>query len=327
MTGQRSSIVSALFTCFLLPAIVRATCYNPDGSEITNPAFQPCNQVVGKFSMCCGTNWTGGVVMPDTCQENGLCLNSFDNAPLYWRGSCTDPTWKSPNCLANLCASDGDAGVDGSAATQNVAVTECSDGSWCCGGGNKSCCNDGSGTRIAAVVGQEISSSHSSSSKSTASPSSTARTTLLESTTSPSSTAPTTLLESTTSPPESTTPPNSTSPPDSTSTPPSTSQPTSQPKESSGLSTGAIAGIAVACGLVGLAIIAGAVVYLILKTRRSNDALLGPARSGIIDEPAKGYYAPPIPVQELHATTWRAEIMTHKGHQDRAELADTDKGF
>lgn len=107
MTGQRSSLVSVLFTCFLLPAVVRATCYNPDGSEITNPAFQPCNQVVGKFSMCCGTNWTGGVVMPDTCQENGLCLNSFENEPLYWRGSCTDPTWKSPNCLANLCASDG----------------------------------------------------------------------------------------------------------------------------------------------------------------------------------------------------------------------------
>jgi hypothetical protein len=107
MTGQRSSLVFILFACVLLPAIVQATCYNPDGSEITNPAFQPCNQVVGKFSMCCGTNWTGGVVMPDTCQENGLCLNSFENAPLYWRGSCNDPTWKSPNCLANLCATDG----------------------------------------------------------------------------------------------------------------------------------------------------------------------------------------------------------------------------
>lgn len=107
MTGQRPSVVSLLVICLLLSAIVRATCYNPDGSEVTNPAFQPCNQVVGKFSMCCGTNWTGGVVMPDTCQENGLCLNSFDNAPLYWRGSCTDPTWKSPNCLANLCATDG----------------------------------------------------------------------------------------------------------------------------------------------------------------------------------------------------------------------------
>ncbi|KAL5353927.1 hypothetical protein ACLOAV_000012 [Pseudogymnoascus australis] len=107
MMGQWSSHVSVIITCFLLPIAVQATCYNPDGSEVVNPAFQPCNQVVGKFSMCCGTNWTGGVVMPDTCQENGLCLNSFDGKPLYWRGSCTDPTWKSPNCLANLCAADG----------------------------------------------------------------------------------------------------------------------------------------------------------------------------------------------------------------------------
>jgi hypothetical protein len=83
--------------------VVHATCYNPNGSAITNPAFQPCNQVVGTISMCCGTNWTNGIVEPDTCEPNGLCLNSYEGAPLYWRGSCTDPTWKSPNCLSNLC--------------------------------------------------------------------------------------------------------------------------------------------------------------------------------------------------------------------------------
>ncbi|OBT82376.1 hypothetical protein VE02_08755 [Pseudogymnoascus sp. 03VT05] len=157
--------------------------------------------------------------MPDTCQENGLCLNSFDNAPLYWRGSCTDPTWKSPNCLANLCATNGDAGVDGSAAAQNVAVTECSDGSWCCGGGNKNCCNDGTGIKIAAIVGQAITSSQSSSS---------------ESTSSPSSKPPTTLPSESTSPPESTSTPPSTSTPDASTTPdsstiPSTPPPTSTP--------------------------------------------------------------------------------------------------
>ena len=101
-----------------------------------------------------------------------------------------------------------------------------------------------------------------------------------------------------------------------------TSNATSQPTQSSRLSTGAKAGIAVACGLVGLAIIAGAVLYFILKKRRSNGALLGPAGSGTLDESTKGYYAPPPPVQEMHAATWRAEMMTHGGHQDRAELAD-----
>ena len=61
-----------------------------------------------------------------------------------------------------------------------------------------------------------------------------------------------------------------------------------------------------------------------LKKRRSNGALLNPARSGTIDESTKGYNAmpSPVPVQELHAATWRAEIMTHGGHQDRAELPD-----
>ncbi|KFY94473.1 hypothetical protein V500_03214 [Pseudogymnoascus sp. VKM F-4518 (FW-2643)] len=300
MSGQRSSIVSALFTCFLLPAIVRATCYNPDGSEITNPAFQPCNQVVGKFSMCCGTNWTGGVVMPDTCQENGLCLNSFENAPLYWRGSCTDPTWKSPNCLANLCASDGDAGVDGSAAAQNVAVTECSDGSWCCGGGNKSCCSDGSGIKIAAVLGQAISSSQSSSSKSTSSPSSTAPTTLpksttspLENTSTPTSTSPT--PDTSMTPGTSTTP--STSPPTKTSLiTPSTLGPTESPASTSeptsgGLSSGTKIGLGV--GVAGCLLAIGMLVTCLVCLRRK----------GRVDKDTEGF-ASNVPRSRASIFSW-----------------------
>ncbi|OBT93560.2 hypothetical protein VE01_08363 [Pseudogymnoascus verrucosus] len=252
MTGQRPFLVSILFACVLLPAIVQATCYNPDGSKITNPAFQPCNQVVGKFSMCCGTNWTGGVVMPDTCQENGLCLNSFENAPLYWRGSCTDPTWKSPNCLSNLCTTDGDAGVDGSAAAQNVALTECSDGSWCCGGGNDSCCKDGTGTRIAAVVGQAISSSQSTSS---------------ESTSPPSSTPPTTLPEST-SPPKSTSTPTGTSPTTaSTPGPTDSPTPTNEPTPG-GLSSATKIGLGV--GITGCLLALGVLVTCLMCLRRKR---------------------------------------------------------
>ncbi|ELR07377.1 hypothetical protein GMDG_08392 [Pseudogymnoascus destructans 20631-21] len=270
MTGQRSSFVSIIFACVFLPAIVQATCYNPDGSEITNPAFQPCNQVVGKFSMCCGTNWTGGVVMPDTCQENGLCLNSFENKPLYWRGSCTDPTWKSPNCLANLCATDGDAGVDGSAAAQNVAVTECSDGSWCCGGRNKSCCKDGTGIKIAAVVGQAISSSHSSSSESTLPPFSTLPTTLPKSTSppkstpTPSTTPPTSDISTTSS----TSPPTSTFPTTpSTSVPAHTPTPTSEPT-SGGLTSATKIGLGV--GIAGCLLAIGMLVTCLVCLRRKR---------------------------------------------------------
>lgn len=106
MKTRFPTLPCALLGSLLSCALVRATCYNPDGSEVTAPAFQPCNQVVGQVSVCCGTNWTGGVVQKDTCESNGLCLNSYNGEPMYWRGSCTDPTWKSPLCLRNLCTDE-----------------------------------------------------------------------------------------------------------------------------------------------------------------------------------------------------------------------------
>jgi hypothetical protein len=36
--------------------LVSSTCYNPDGTAKTSPAYQPCVQTVGTFSQCCGTN-------------------------------------------------------------------------------------------------------------------------------------------------------------------------------------------------------------------------------------------------------------------------------
>ena len=95
-----------------------------------------------------------------------------------------------------------------------------------------------------------------------------------------------------------------------------TSSPNIGAKQSSGLSTGAKAGIGVACGLVGLAIVAGAILYFVLRKRRENAS----AGSGELDKVTNDYYEPPPPVQEMHAATWRAEMMTNGGHQDRAEL-------
>lgn len=98
-----SEVMSSFLFALLLAAFcacqVAATCYNPDGSEIKDPAYQACNQFLGAFSPCCGTNHTG-VVAPDTCQTNGLCQNNGDS--VYWRQGCTDKTWKSPFCL-HLC--------------------------------------------------------------------------------------------------------------------------------------------------------------------------------------------------------------------------------
>lgn len=130
----------------------------PNGTAETNPAFQPCNQVVGTISMCCGTNWTGGVVGTDTCETNGLCLNNnpVGNVPLYWRGSCTDPTWKSPYCLRGLCTTNVDMrpGEYG-----NAVVVQCDDGSWCCDTNHTACCQQKKGTVLAATIGVTASSS------------------------------------------------------------------------------------------------------------------------------------------------------------------------
>jgi hypothetical protein len=63
--------------CTICASQAAATCYNPDGSKVTDPAFQPCNQVSGAFSQCCGTNHTGGI-QPDICQSDGLCQNAGD---------------------------------------------------------------------------------------------------------------------------------------------------------------------------------------------------------------------------------------------------------
>jgi hypothetical protein len=94
-----------LFALLFHSVLVSTTCYFPDGSIQDTPAFVACDQTVGSDSMCCGTNWTANnpKVANDKCEVNGLCLNSDNGAPLYWRGSCTDPTWKSPFCIKNLC--------------------------------------------------------------------------------------------------------------------------------------------------------------------------------------------------------------------------------
>ncbi|KAH9223775.1 hypothetical protein DL95DRAFT_517846 [Leptodontidium sp. 2 PMI_412] len=159
----------SLITSLLLVAFhiyhISATCYNPDGSEIKDPAYQACNQFAGSVSQCCGTNHTG-VVAPDTCQANGLCQNNGDS--VYWRQGCTDKTWKSPFCL-NLCTDPKNGGD----ATDNVAVGQCSDGSWCCGGVNVTCCNLKQGIVIAATIGFSSTSSKTSSSTSASTPTST----------------------------------------------------------------------------------------------------------------------------------------------------------
>ncbi|KAH6661986.1 hypothetical protein B0J14DRAFT_663067 [Halenospora varia] len=67
------------------------TCYYPDGSEAikTNlgPTMLACDPSA-KQSSCCAYG--------DNCMANGLCLSSL---LFFYRGACTDRTWKDSACL------------------------------------------------------------------------------------------------------------------------------------------------------------------------------------------------------------------------------------
>lgn len=134
-------------------------CFVPNGTNrhdlanIGGNKYEPCEG--DGHSMCCNT------VSGDKCQPNGLCWN--EGARLTWRESCSDPTWQSPKCL-KLCIHDeiiGDYGVPSSGT--DVVVTQCEDGSYCCGNNDNTteCCVSGKGVRI--VDGQVVTASSSSS--------------------------------------------------------------------------------------------------------------------------------------------------------------------
>ncbi|KAI4190595.1 MAG: hypothetical protein L6R41_000688 [Letrouitia leprolyta] len=90
--------------------------------------------------MCCRTTST------DTCRDDGLCDSTWDGN--VWRDFCTDPTWQAPNCV-KLClktqGTDGDGNTGGT-----VRVTQCPNGSYCCGAGAgaQNCCNNGAGVWV-----------------------------------------------------------------------------------------------------------------------------------------------------------------------------------
>ena len=119
--------------------------------------------------MCCAQDLSSPYLNIESginCRSDGLCADAGNDA--LWRTACTDPTWKSPECI-KLC-------VNGTSEVNNdVQVTQCSDGSYCCGSNGiaSACCNGGQGVWI--VNGEETSvnpnASAASSSTTTSSPS------------------------------------------------------------------------------------------------------------------------------------------------------------
>ena len=82
-----------------LPHLAAATCYYPD--DTVTPEDVSCRYTGN--SSCCSFGWT--------CLSNGLCQNpsptiNDHGGGKYYRGSCTDPTFNSPNCAA-VCLKPG----------------------------------------------------------------------------------------------------------------------------------------------------------------------------------------------------------------------------
>ncbi|KAF6804976.1 hypothetical protein CSOJ01_09819 [Colletotrichum sojae] len=163
----------------------QGSCFVPNGTERhllnngVNDTYRPCSPLSEGHGMCCNTQ------PGDRCWDDGLCWNP--RMRFLWRESCTDQTWESPRCL-KLCINDEarelslsklgrmtslmgvltdspPPGTGGYPSSQmDVRITECPDGSLCCGKPDEAiaCCTAGTGKRIA--DGQVVDASASASS-------------------------------------------------------------------------------------------------------------------------------------------------------------------
>ncbi|KAL0934905.1 uncharacterized protein CTRU02_209496 [Colletotrichum truncatum] len=151
-------IVPAVLLALAGTVLGQGACFVPNGTNrhaLTNANIQKYAACENNgHSMCCN-------VAGDRCQPNGLCWN--EEHKQLWRESCTDPTWQSHKCL-KLCISDEYDSGGIPASGMDVLVTQCADGSYCCGNDQNAteCCKLGKGVRI--VDGEVITSSALSSS-------------------------------------------------------------------------------------------------------------------------------------------------------------------
>jgi hypothetical protein len=95
-----------LYSLSTLITHISANCYWPNGTDRNVAAnasypgsadeyYAPCNPDA-TASMCCaiGPARQGSA---DVCASNGLCLSP--DGTIWWRESCTDKSWRDPNCV------------------------------------------------------------------------------------------------------------------------------------------------------------------------------------------------------------------------------------
>lgn len=216
-------------------------CFVKKNNTVTPSDWLPCgltNRTTPNIP-CCQSG--------DFCLSNGLChyTYSLTGGSGYYAAGCTDQTYKDKTACPQLC--DDRLNKD--------VVYNNSKGLWSCCGENsagKPNCGNPTNEKFDAPPEVQLETYYTAGKKATSTSSSTS----LSSSSSPSSSALSTSTETINA-----------SPTNTTSVPPS-----------SGLSTGAAAGVGVACGMVGLALI-GALIFVLLKRRRRRGILVGKSLS------------------------------------------------
>ncbi|KAI4090918.1 MAG: hypothetical protein LQ344_004446 [Seirophora lacunosa] len=289
-----SSSALYLLPTLFIPCLFAANCYRPDGELVTDPSYVPCDRAAADTgSMCCALNRSS---YPDQCLSNGLCGGGGN----LFRDSCTDPTWKSPMCLQLCTTGFGPSGTAVGLAedtilnysSSDLQITDCNDGSYCCGSANTTCCRRRQGVRIASILeapsstsGSETTPASSKSSIPTFSP--VAATDIGAETTAPPSAAPT---------------------------------PSPGNNDLPGIEQKATIGIAVGCSVIGVAI-AAAILWFFFVRKRHRSA--GFADESVVDNihelNAQG------PIYEKDAPVARHELWGIEPHAElnghaRAEL-------
>ncbi|OJJ45816.1 hypothetical protein ASPZODRAFT_17253 [Penicilliopsis zonata CBS 506.65] len=101
-----------------LPSVIADSCYDSDGDLASSNVA--CSDD-GNVTWCCSDGYY--------CMSNRLCEWQTGD---FYQGTCTDETWESSEC-PNICGDDG-----------NPEVWECStsEGTFCCGGTDGSCCDN-----------------------------------------------------------------------------------------------------------------------------------------------------------------------------------------
>ena len=179
--SKMQPIYSLIYRVLVLVVLVASEtnikpCYTPMGESrnkqfnVSNGFFYaPCDNIK-EHSMCCAIGYGKDISKADSCRPDGLCYNQ--GADVYWRESCTDPTWEHPSCIKLFVNGTGFNGEEpiyhgklnfflefwilfidprqGGIPVTDVRVTPCLDGRYCSGDGASSteCCETGQGLFI-----------------------------------------------------------------------------------------------------------------------------------------------------------------------------------